>query len=35
MLLRVGKGPHLNRGKLFFRTPERWQSGRMRRLLIT
>jgi hypothetical protein len=31
MLLRVGKDPQLNRGKLLFRTPERWQSGRMRR----
>ncbi len=28
---RVGKDPQLNRGKLLFRTPERWQSGRMRR----
>jgi hypothetical protein len=31
MLPRVGKDPQLNRGKLLFRTPERWQSGRMRR----
>src|SRR6266851_7738606 len=26
-----GKGAHLSRGKLKLRTPERWQSGRMRR----
>ena len=29
--LGAGKDPHLDRGKLLFRTPERWQSGRMRR----